>query len=202
MVFSSAFLRIIFQVLAILLICIGFISSFVLSSHRISESEAMNTPTCVPCQDRLSCGDSPLSITSNIVGLLTFVAAIFISVQFHINSIRSADQLYIGWLSSLEQLGRECQSIRTKIEQHKRRITITDSNVDEWENLNAAIEEAVHSFQQAANILDKLIKRRLDSPIWGRIMLIRKDGVIKEHIEKAEQAVAKLRTALEDIVSL
>ena len=41
---------------------------------------------------RLSCDDSPLIVTGNIIGILTFDGAIFISMQFYANSTRNADR--------------------------------------------------------------------------------------------------------------
>jgi hypothetical protein len=50
----------------------------------------MTVPACVSCQERLSCTDSALSITGNVIGILTFVGAAIISIQVYLNSIRNA----------------------------------------------------------------------------------------------------------------
>lgn len=51
----------------------------------------MATPTCFPRQDPQSCRDSALSVTGNVIGILTFAGAVLISVQVYINSIRNAE---------------------------------------------------------------------------------------------------------------
>jgi hypothetical protein len=50
----------------------------------------MTVPACVSCQETLSCADSALSITGNVIGILTFVGAAIISIQVYLNSVRNA----------------------------------------------------------------------------------------------------------------
>lgn len=44
------------------------------------------------CQPVLSCADSPLSITGNVVGILTLAYAIIITVLYRLQELRNADQ--------------------------------------------------------------------------------------------------------------
>jgi hypothetical protein len=56
----------------------------------------MSVPVCVSCQEKLSCADSALSITGNVIGILTFVGAALISILVYLNSLRNADrEIYI-----------------------------------------------------------------------------------------------------------
>ena len=50
----------------------------------------MAASTCISCQERLFCADSALSITGNVIGILTFVGAAMISIQIYLSSMRNA----------------------------------------------------------------------------------------------------------------
>lgn len=51
--------------------------------------------------DQDSTGDSPLSITANVAGILTFVVAILAAVYVRVTYLRNSDQEYIRVKTSL-----------------------------------------------------------------------------------------------------
>jgi len=52
----------------------------------------MSTPAYVSCQESLSCGENPLSVTGNIIGILTFIRALMLSIQVYVYSMKNADR--------------------------------------------------------------------------------------------------------------
>ncbi|CEF72025.1 hypothetical protein FGSG_11692 [Fusarium graminearum PH-1] len=59
--------------------------------------------TCLPCPD---CGDSPLSTTGNILGILTFALGLFLSTFAFMVAVRSAETEIDDLIESLESTGR------------------------------------------------------------------------------------------------
>ncbi|CAG1990976.1 unnamed protein product [Fusarium graminearum] len=59
--------------------------------------------TCLPCPD---CGDSPLSTTGNILGILTFALGLFLSTVAFMVAVRSAETEIDDLIESLKSTGR------------------------------------------------------------------------------------------------
>ncbi|KIN05379.1 hypothetical protein OIDMADRAFT_177567 [Oidiodendron maius Zn] len=76
----------------------------------------MSLPACVSCQERLSCADSALSITGNVIGILTFVGAAIISIQVYLNSIRNATQEIFIMMHRLQSRIAEVQQLQYLLE--------------------------------------------------------------------------------------
>jgi hypothetical protein len=72
----------------------------------------MSAPTTTP-QVVLSFKDSPLSTTGNVLGILTFAAAIYVSVLVYVNSMRSASKRLRDMVEGLELLYREAEHLPT-----------------------------------------------------------------------------------------
>jgi hypothetical protein len=75
----------------------------------------MSSSNCVSCQEQLSCGDSPLSVTGNVIGILTFAYAILGTVIYYIGAI-SNSQRYLNRLrDDLNDLRLNAVKIDTRV---------------------------------------------------------------------------------------
>lgn len=86
----------------------------------------MSTPVCVSCQENLSCSDSPLSVTANIIGILTFAGALMISAQVYFNSMRNAERNITEMVSTLQSKYADFQRLDLKLQNGMQRSHVDD----------------------------------------------------------------------------
>ena len=68
-------------------------------------------PQSVPEGSCLSCNDSPLSITGNIIGILTFIYAVGLGLRYYTNLVRNAmDDIYV-LIDTLQRSWGEIQEL-------------------------------------------------------------------------------------------
>ncbi|KAN0099846.1 hypothetical protein V8E51_013621 [Hyaloscypha variabilis] len=158
----------------------------------------MSAATCVSCQEILSCGDSPLSVTGNVIGILTFAGALIISIQVYINSIRNADRRMCDMTDTLRSRVHEVQHLNDKLQGQS-------SCIDE--DLRGRLGWAIHRvnvpLREAEDVLHRLA---CDRDYRKRQLLIRArfvfaEDIVREGLEKTEKAMETLKDVADDVFS-
>jgi hypothetical protein len=157
----------------------------------------MTTPSCVSCQERLSCGDSPLSITGNVIGILTFASAILISIQVYYNSMRNADGNIFEMTNTLQSRVEEAQILFRKLQQ------VDSINENQRQRLEVAFRQVKDSLVRASDLLERLRTDTYDGKrrLWIRAQFVARKNLIKEGIEKTAKAMKTLREVSNDLLS-
>lgn len=156
----------------------------------------MSSTTCVPCEQALSCDDSPLSITGNVVGILTFAVALVLGAQAYFNSLRSARMdIYEtvremrGWRERLQYLDRTL-SDRTQVHQ-------------DTEDVQSLMKRARDSAMKCVDFHNQLEMTLRDvgekrDKFWRSRYLVR-ESQIRELRYKAEKAIQDFDKAANDV---
>lgn len=159
----------------------------------------MNASGCVACEARLSCDDSPLSITGNIIGILTFAGAIAISIQVYFNAMRNADQHMEEMMYTFESRVREVDLLRRKLEEKSEHI-----GGDQGERLGREMNRTRELFIQAFGLLTQLRDdNRYNSRrhwLLARAKFVVKENLIKEGLEKIDKAMEMLKGIANDVL--
>lgn len=153
----------------------------------------MSSPTCVSCQDRLNCSDSPLSITGNIIGILTFAYATLATVVYYLVAISNSDRDLNRLRDTLNEVRLEAMKVYSRAEQTIEKLPATDQN-DKAE-LNEKRENLWKAVR--ANVFVSLNKQLTSSN------LVRNEnpGLYRKWRQRAHYLVAekKVRTELQKI---
>lgn len=136
----------------------------------------MTVPACVSCQERLSCADSPLSITGNVIGILTFVGAAIISLQIYLNSLRNAnEEIYI--------MSRRLESKIAEV-QHLQNLLRIENEISEVlkEMLAPSVKRAGAVLKESENLLLQI--RRGTGDKRGRFLTSAKFVYLADDLKK------------------
>jgi len=152
----------------------------------------------VSCLESLSCDDSPLSITGNVVGILTFAVALILGAQAYFNSLRNAsmdiyemDRELGGWYDRMEYLE---QALR-------QRMHGADNNGE----MRGLIERASETHDHAASTIQEL--RELSYVLdprharWWRLKYLMREGRLREMRYKTEKALQDFDKTATDAIS-
>lgn len=144
------------------------------------------------CEAILSCGDSALSITGSLIGILTFAYALIITVLYRTRALGNADQdiQYFG-----RQIEREIRSFRSSIKWLQSLHEADDKPLEVWDAASSLIQEAERIFQEA----EKLFRPTMDGkyPKWR--LLLEKGRFLsrKTEIQKYLGDILQIRSNLE-----
>ncbi|KAH6718537.1 hypothetical protein BKA61DRAFT_670957 [Leptodontidium sp. MPI-SDFR-AT-0119] len=114
----------------------------------------MSTPVCVSCQENLSCSDSPLSVTANIIGILTFAGALMISAQVYFNSMRNAERNITEMVSTLQSKYADFQRLDLKLQTEMQRSHLRAKFLQREEMIKSAMaktETGMATLREIAN---------------------------------------------------
>ncbi|KAI0384270.1 hypothetical protein F5Y04DRAFT_249405 [Hypomontagnella monticulosa] len=154
----------------------------------------MSAPNCVSCEGVLSCEDSPLSVTGNIVGILTFVSAILISAQVYFNSMRNADRNIRDLMATFESRYDELVRLERKL----RSSHIDGSSSGKFhhtlDGVCATIYEAKALLGQLCDEWSSRRRRMLT-----RAKFVLREDIIREGMEKTETGIEILRGLADDV---
>lgn len=105
------------------------------------------------CEAVLSCGDSALSITGSLIGILTFAYALIITVLYRTRALENADQdiQYFG-----RHIEREIRSFRSSIKWLQSLYEADDKPLGVWDAASSLIQEAERIFQESENYFGPL----------------------------------------------
>jgi len=164
----------------------------------------MSTPTTTP-PVVLSCEDSPLSTTGNVLGILTFAAAIYVSVLVYVNSMRSASKRYSDMLERLELRYREAEHLRYKLEARQHTSASDDRpNPINHVRIQIALNCTVKPLGEAMRALQKFrgrdLRRRGTMDFQGRVRFVMQEDAVQDLLGKVEKAVGDLRDVADDIL--
>ncbi|PVH76333.1 hypothetical protein DL98DRAFT_657554 [Cadophora sp. DSE1049] len=150
----------------------------------------MSTPNCVSCQERLSCDDSLLSVTGNIIGILTFAGALFISIQVYAHSMRNAEWTLREMRATLESRYEEVEHLMRKLEAQDRHHI--EENLRR--RLVIALDQARGPLHAIGTLLQELDSRNYDGgkKLWLRAKFIQREEMIKDGLAKTESAIGTL----------
>jgi hypothetical protein len=156
----------------------------------------MTTSTCVPCEKILFCEDGPLSTTSNILGILTFMSALIISIQVYVNSIRHADRQMLELESTFESRVHEVRSLSRKIEL---RADAVDGRLAQ--RLQTVMPRVQIYLDELSDLNGKLHSRRRGrrGRFWARAKFVLVQDIIAQGLEKAGKALEDLRGVANDV---
>ena len=150
----------------------------------------MDTSASTACQHVLSCSDSPLSITGNVIGILTFAGALMISIQIYMNSMRNADRNIFEMTETFRSRVDEVQYLYGKVQ---RRGSCLDGELAQ--RVGYAMSRAEVPLKDAVALLHQLQAHRYDrrGRLWARVKFVLTEDIIKQGLEKTESAMATLR---------
>ncbi|SMR61936.1 unnamed protein product [Zymoseptoria tritici ST99CH_1E4] len=160
----------------------------------------MSAPACTSCQDVLHCNDSPLSITANIIGTLTFVAAIVISFQLYLKLIKDAPQGMMEKLDELRTLGDEGQYLFDKLARRQTQLRELDGPLRD--RVETALKRTEGAFRDAMKMVlppDVLYgPKSTRQKLWHRARYALSSDEIGKRVEKAALAMATLKEVAKD----
>ncbi|KAJ6017181.1 hypothetical protein N7451_000560 [Penicillium sp. IBT 35674x] len=151
------------------------------------------------CEAVLSCGDSALSITGNIIGILTFSYALIITVLYRTRALGNADQdiQYFG-----RQIEREIRSFKSSIKWMQSLHEADDKPLEIWDAASSLVQEAEGMLQEAERIFqesEKLFRPTMDGnyPKWR--LLFEKGRFLsrKTEIQKYLGDILQIRSIVE-----
>lgn len=102
------------------------------------------------CHQVLSCGDSPLSITGNLIGILTFAYAIIITVLYRTQELGNANQDIMRIAGQIE---REFFSLQSTVNLIKELLRDNDLFAEVRSRASDSIREAEVAFQESVALL-------------------------------------------------
>jgi hypothetical protein len=168
--------------------------------HRFPcpQFEIMSTPACVSCQESLSCDDSPLSVTGNIIGILTFAGAIAISIQVYFNAMKNADRQIFEMMYTFRSRLEEVKLLRDKLEKK----SMHTLNGAQGERLNSEMDRVAVLFAEADHRFSQLNDRRYNRTgrLLNRAKFVVKENLIKDGLEKIEKAMEVLKQVANDVL--
>ncbi|PVH68876.1 hypothetical protein DL98DRAFT_599142 [Cadophora sp. DSE1049] len=155
-------------------------------------------PACVSCQDVISCSDSPLSVTGNVIGILTFVGAFLVTVQVYFNSMRNAERNIHEMTETLHSRIGEVRHLEKKVKGS--RAEIDDAH---RERIESALNQVHEPMESVYRLLERIDEGRYDGKrrLWLRAQFILREDLIKEGLEKSEKAMGLLREAANDVLT-
>jgi hypothetical protein len=158
----------------------------------------MSTPGCVSCKENLSCGDSPLSITGNVIGILTFVSAIIIALQVYIDSMRNAESKLKDMEDTLRLHYDKVNSLVTKL-----RVQSMNVDNDLQTRLMLTLGRIQVPLMTASDLLEEVtsFQHRGKSRVWRRAKFIIREDLIKEGIAKIEKAMQPVNEVANEVFS-
>jgi hypothetical protein len=129
----------------------------------------MSKPACTACQDVLSCGDSPFSITGNVIGILTFAAALLISIQVYVNLMRSVGRNILEITQTFRSRVDEVIYLEDKLERRQ-----ADLDGELGERVRHAMYQARQPIEKPRVLLEQLDNNRYDGSrrLWARVRLL------------------------------
>ncbi|KAH7310933.1 hypothetical protein BKA65DRAFT_161432 [Rhexocercosporidium sp. MPI-PUGE-AT-0058] len=160
----------------------------------------MSTPACVSCQESLSCSDSPLSVTANIIGILTFTGALMISTHVYFDKMINAERNILEMMSMLEMKFGDFQHLAAKLEIELRR-GFGGGELDH--RVIAALRGAERSLDETHRLLDRLRPDSYDrgNRLWLRAKFMQREEMIRGAMAKMETGMTTLREVANDIFS-
>ena len=158
----------------------------------------MNISTCVSCQDVLSCEDSPLSVTGNIIGILTFAGALMISIQVYVNAMMNADRNMFEITNTFRSRVDEVESLKHKLQENSGRI---DGHL--IQRVEIALDRVRDLLSQAYALLERVDNRSYGGKrrLWFRAKFVLRADLVKEGLEKTAMAMDSLREVASDVFS-
>jgi hypothetical protein len=163
----------------------------------------MSTPTTTS-PIVLSCKDSPLSTTSNVLGILTFAAAACVSVLLYVDSIRSANKRFKDMVEGLELRYREADHVRGKLEAGQRIVRYGRPSQVDHQRIEMALGRTMEPLREAMNVLEQLrghgLRRRGTMDFQGRVRFVMKEDAVQDLLSRVEKAVEVLREVANDVL--
>ena len=152
----------------------------------------MTVLSCVSCQERLSCADSALSITGNVIGILTFVGAAIISIQVYLNLMRNATREIDIMLRRLELRIVELQHLQSLLEIEKDSSgTLKEMLAHGLRRARQILADSEHLFLKVSRGTEGTTIRFLTRRMFAYVA-----GDLKKCIEEANEALDMVRGTL------
>ena len=162
--------------------------------------------TCAPC------GDSALSTTASITGIVTFALAILATVRFYVVAYRDSPNEIEKWAISMDDSVRELNRLRenfkaaqSKYERGKDRGSANPVGEDQarplLEGLRSALFEAEKQLLELDKFFSKIVSyyRQADWRGKGRYVTLQRE--LRERIGEKDKAMDRVRIAVDRYVS-
>ena len=136
------------------------------------------------CEGSSSGQDSPLSITSNLIGILTFVYALAAGLYFYASLARSSSQRKRESLVSLRKTLREARVFAVFLEQQQQSTSSEIYSIQQ--DLDETIQQLYLHAESLAKFPSNDIKALAQRPWYGRVGYRLKFVLLREELEKGE----------------
>ena len=101
-----------------------------------------------------SCGDSPLSITASILGILTFIYAVSVGLRFYYVSLLNAEEQMIATIESLKKSFQEARDIYSTLNMPPEHFTSGPRPQDE--NAKEMLDDAMRQLKELTAMVQRL----------------------------------------------
>lgn len=162
-------------------------------------SVKMSSPTCISCQNPLSCNDSGLSVTGNIFGILTFATTLLMTIGIYNNLFKNAR-------SRSQDLAMNLASLAAEFNNLHRRFEGVESEIDN--ELFRRLEFAMNQVNEPLNYANVLFSKfDMDcgytkrSRYFAGVKYIMAEDRIMEAMNKVEKKMNTLREVKSDVLA-
>ena len=154
------------------------------SDHETKPRDSVNMGTQpLPDGSCFSCGDSALSITASILGILTFFYAVLVGVRFYYVSLLDAEEQMRATMKSLETSFREARDISITLES-----MTPEHSTSEPRPEDDSVKELVYNAGRQLSDLAAMTRKFMDSGRYGSLGRIWRRRVrfviIQEELQK------------------
>lgn len=140
----------------------------------------------------LSCVDSPLSVTGNVIGILTFLGALLITIQVYVNSMRNAERNLAEMMESFQSRIMELQRLGGRLMNQERR---NSGHAELSERLSHAMGRVAVSVKEADDLLRRINPGRYDGKrrLWVRAKFIMREELLMKGLGDIEKSIEALK---------
>ncbi len=170
----------------------------------------MGTPSSGPNQAVLSCDDSGLSMTGNIVGIFTFAAALYVAPSIRVELFRRSHQRYTDLIADVSSSLRKLMHTYSRIHHHLEATASDTARTEERMAIQSKINDIYHMPGNAGGLLQKLITPVLSTEygtwstwindLLGRVRFVLREHELQDIREKARRAVETLNEVAADVL--
>ncbi len=152
---------------------------------------------CTPCENIGVCNDSPLSITGNVVGILTFINAIPVTVAIYTSRLKSAgygqEQLKASAYANVKRF----EQMRSRYDSEGRAISTMDPDLADL--MQFGVEEGRRAMISIARGIKFDPGSGRSSRLRQRGRYVPSQAQLTEQRQKLEVAVSLVSTLLDEV---
>lgn len=157
---------------------------------------ADSNPNSTPFQ----CGDSPLSVTGNVIGVLTFIVSILLSARVYYSAVRGSVRNLRRVHMDFQQQRSEFERLESKLARRIKSMDDTNSNKKDIERTIQKAKKDLGAAEKGFYKWDENLTNGLSRWI-ARVRYLWNEAALRECVERIGYTMATLKDIAADINS-